>query len=63
MNPLSDLEVYQRLIAVAEELEAMRSQGVTLIGGAALETASRSLLGMAQAIYEHSLASADETPQ
>lgn len=65
MNPLSDLEVYQRLVALADELMGMRSQGVSFASGAALETASRTLLGMAQAIYEHSLASGDEntTPQ
>jgi hypothetical protein len=65
MNPLSDLDVYQRLVAMADELQAMRAQGVSLLAGAALETASRSLSGMAQAVYEHSLAGADEnsTPQ
>jgi hypothetical protein len=63
MNPLSDLEVYQRLVSMAEELAAMRAQGVSLIGGAALETAARTLTGMAEAIYEHSLSSADEVAQ
>lgn len=60
MNPLSDLEIYQRLVTLADELEAMRAQGVSLIGGAALESASRTLTGMAKAIYEHSLSQPDE---
>jgi hypothetical protein len=65
MSPVSDLEVYQRLVSVADEFERMQAQGVTLVGGAALNTACRSLRGMAQAIYEHSLAVVDEdaTPQ
>lgn len=60
MNPLSDLEIYQRLVALADELAAMRAQGVSFVGGAALDTANRTLLGMASAIYEHSLAAEDE---
>jgi hypothetical protein len=38
----------------------MAAQGVSLVGGAALNTACRTLRGMAQAIYEHSLATPDE---
>jgi hypothetical protein len=59
MSPISDLEVYKRLAEVAEEFERMQAQGPSLVGGAALNTASRTLRGMAQAVYEHSLA-ADE---
>lgn len=65
MNPVSDLEVYQRILAMADELERIAAQGVSLVGGAALNTACRTLRGMAQAVYEHSLAAPDEdaTPQ
>jgi hypothetical protein len=61
MSPVSDLEVYQRLLAAADEFEKLQA-AATLVGGAALNTACRTLRGMAQAIYEHSLAaSADES--
>lgn len=60
MNPVSDLEIYQRFTTIAEELEQMARQGVSLIGGTALNTACRSLRGMAEAVYEHSLAGTDE---
>lgn len=65
MSGVSDLEIYQRFTAMAEELERMASQGVSLIGGTALSTACRSLRGMASAIYEHSISLNDEdaTPQ
>lgn len=60
MNPASDLEIYQRLTAVADEFEGLAKRGVSLVGGAALNTACRSLRGMAAAIYEHSLAASEE---
>jgi hypothetical protein len=60
MNPVSDLEIYQRFVALADEFDRMAAQGVSLVGGAALNTAGRTLRGMAQAIYEHSLATPDE---
>jgi hypothetical protein len=59
MNPVSDLEIYQRFTAIAEEFEQMAQRGVSLLGGTALSTASRSLRGMAEAVYEHSLAATD----
>jgi hypothetical protein len=60
MNPISDLEIHQRLVAVADEFEQLQAQGVSLVGGVALGTACRTLRGMAQAIYEHSLAADDD---
>lgn len=65
MSVVSDLEVYQRLTAAAEAFDHLAAQGVSVVGGAALNTAARSLRGMAQVIYEHSLATPDEgaTPQ
>jgi hypothetical protein len=65
MSPVSDLEVYQRLVTAADEFERLQTQGVSFVGSAALNTACRALRGMAQAIYEHSLSEPDEeaTPQ
>jgi hypothetical protein len=60
MSSVTDLEIYQRLSAVAEELERLSERGPSLVGGAALSTASRTLRGMASAIYEHSLGAAEE---
>ena len=62
MSGVSDLEIYQRFTAMAEELERMGGRGPTLIGGTALSTACRTLRGMASAIYEHSI-SVSEDPQ
>jgi hypothetical protein len=55
MSGNSDLEIYQRFAAVADEFDQLAAQGVSLIGGTALSTACRTLRGMAAAIYEHSL--------
>ena len=60
MSLLSDLEIYQRLLAAADEFDRLQTRGVSLVGGAALNTACRTLRGMAQAIYEHSLATPEE---
>lgn len=60
MNPASDLEIYQRITAVADEFDLLAKRGASLIGGTALSTACRTLRGMAQAIYEHSLASSED---
>lgn len=59
MSGVSDLEIYQRFTAMAEELDRMAAAGPSLIGGTALGAARRTLAGMAQAIYEHSLAESD----
>jgi hypothetical protein len=62
MSGVSDLEIYQRLTAIVEDLEDMFQRGPTLIGGTALNTACKSLRGMASAIYEHSLSQDDTEP-
>jgi hypothetical protein len=62
MNGVTDLEIYQRLTAMVEELDNMFARGPTFAGGAALNTASRTLRGMASALYEHSISSAEEEP-
>lgn len=55
MTTLTDREIYLRFVAMADELEAMSREGASFAGAAALQTACRSLRGMAKAIYEHSL--------
>jgi hypothetical protein len=55
MSGVSDLEVYQRLNAIVEELDNLFARGPTFAGGAALKTASQTLRGMASALYEHSI--------
>ncbi|CAN7423210.1 hypothetical protein LJR225_002740 [Phenylobacterium sp. LjRoot225] len=65
MSGTSDLEIYQRFATIADEFDKLASQGVSLIGGTALQTACRTLRGMAAAIYEHSLSQPehDSLPQ
>lgn len=60
MSGTSDLEIYQRFATLADEFDQLSKMGVSLIGGTALTTAARSLRGMAEVIYEHSLAAADD---
>ncbi|RAK58855.1 hypothetical protein DJ021_03085 [Phenylobacterium hankyongense] len=55
MRTLSDLEVYQRLTGMVEELERLAAESASLIGETALKTAATTLRGMASAVYEHSL--------
>jgi hypothetical protein len=62
MSGISDLEIYQRFNAIAEEFDRLYASSPSLIGGTALTTATRTLRGMAQAIYEHSLMVADDGP-
>lgn len=52
---LSDLDVYQQLTRIAAELDALQAAAISLIGQTALNTASKTVRGMAQAVYEHSL--------
>ena len=60
MSGNSDLEIYQRFAAIADEFDQIAALGVSLIGGTALQTASRTLRGMATAIYEHSLSQPEQ---
>jgi ubiquinone biosynthesis protein UbiJ len=50
--PVSDIQVYQKLSAVADELDQLASEGASLIGDAALNTAARTVRGMANAVYQ-----------
>lgn len=52
---LSDLDVYQQLTRIAAELDALQAAAISLIGQTALNTAAKTVRGMAQAVYEHSL--------
>ena len=53
---ISDLQVYQQLIATADALDGLSGVAATLIGETALKTAAQTVRGMASAVYEHSLA-------
>ena len=55
-QPMSDLDVYRRLSAMATELEALSVRTATLVGGTALSTAAATLKGTATAVYAHCLA-------
>jgi ubiquinone biosynthesis protein UbiJ len=48
---VSDIQVYQKLSAVADELDQLASEGASLVGDAALNTAARTVRGMANAVY------------
>jgi hypothetical protein len=60
MSDVSDIAVYQKLTQIADDLDIMAEQGATLVGDAALTTASRTVRGMAQAVYQHIMSSADQ---
>jgi hypothetical protein len=60
MAEVSDIAVYQKLSAIADELDQMASEGATLVGDAALTTAARTVRGMANAVYAHIMNHADE---
>ena len=57
--PASDILVYQKLTAMADELEQLAVEGATLVGEAALITAAATVRGMANAVYEHIMAQGD----
>lgn len=59
MAHTSDIAVYQKLVEIADELDEMAAQGASLVGDAALVTASRNVRGMATAVYKHIMAEAE----
>ncbi|HEV7386225.1 MAG TPA: hypothetical protein VGN89_15185 [Phenylobacterium sp.] len=61
MTEVSDIAVYQKLTAIADELDQMAAEGATLVGNAALTTAARTVRGMASAVYGHIMNNSDET--
>jgi hypothetical protein len=60
MAQASDIAVYQKLTEIADELDEMAAQGASLVGDAALNTASRNVRGMATAVYKHIMADSDQ---
>ena len=60
MAEVSDITVYQKLTEIADELDQLASRGATVVGEAALSTASRTVRGMASAIYQRIMADRDE---
>jgi len=61
MAEVSDIAVYQKLSELADELDQMASQGASLVGGAALLTAARTVRGMASAVYQQIMSDRSET--
>ena len=59
MAEVTDITVYQKLTEVADELEEMAAQGASMVGGVALETAAKTVRGMASAVYQHIMADRD----
>jgi hypothetical protein len=53
---ISDIAVFRKLAAVADELDKLASEGASLIGNAALTTAAMTVRGMAKAVYEQIMA-------
>ena len=60
MAEVSDIAVYQKLSEVADELDQMAAEGATLVGDVALNTASKTVRGMATAVYKHIMSDRDE---
>ena len=58
MADVSDIQVYQKLCAVADDLDSLAAMGASLIGDAALTTAARTVRGMANAVYEQIMSDA-----
>jgi hypothetical protein len=61
MAEVSDIAVYQKLTELADELDQLASQGATLVGEVALNTAAKTVRGMASAVYKHIMSASDET--
>ena len=60
MQPQTDLDVYRRLSAMAEELDRLSGETESLVSSTALDTAAMSLRGVASAIYQHCLSQDEE---
>jgi hypothetical protein len=59
MAEVSDIEVYQKLSELADDLEMLAARGASLVGEVALSTAARTVRGMATAVYQHIMAERD----
>jgi hypothetical protein len=60
MTEVSDITVYQKLTEIADELDQMVADGASIVGEAALTTASKTVRGMATAVYGRIMADRDE---
>lgn len=60
MTEVSDIAVYQKLSEVADDLDELASQGVSLVGEVALNTAAKTVRGMASAVYQRIMSGDDE---
>ncbi|HEY2753764.1 hypothetical protein [Phenylobacterium sp.] len=61
MTGVSDIAIYQKLTAIADELDQLAGEGASLVGEAALLTAARTVRGMAGAVYKHIMNDTDES--
>src|SRR5262249_708300 len=61
MTDVTDIEVYQQLTEIADDLDLMGQRGPSLAGGADATTAARTVRGMASAVYQHIMADRGET--
>jgi hypothetical protein len=61
MTGVSDIAVYQKLTAIADELDQLAGEGASLVGEAALLTAARTVRGIAAAVYKHIMDDTDES--
>lgn len=57
---ITDLQVYKQLSGTAEALENLAPYAASLVGETALKTAAETVRGMANAVYQHSLAAEDD---
>ena len=60
MPPVTDIAVNQKLSEIADDLDQLASEGPSLVGEAALNTAARTVRGMATAVYQHIMSTDDE---
>jgi ubiquinone biosynthesis protein UbiJ len=60
MAQTSDIAVYQKLTEIADELDQMVAEGASVVGEVALTTASKTVRGMATAVYQRIMADRDD---
>jgi len=60
MAEVTDITVYQKLTEVADELDQMAAEGASMVGVVALETAAKTVRGMATAVYQRIMADRDD---
>ena len=60
MAEVTDITVYQKLTEVADELDQMAADGASMVSVVALETASKTVRGMATAVYQRIMADRDD---